>query len=248
MLSHQEWAPLVSALSQRYRVVLPDLPLHGDSEDRPKHPYTLDWFAEVMSGFAHDVLGSKPFIGGHHAGAQILLHAIEKGSLSPSKLILMPSRMHTGPRSQGLSRAWRACATAGALPGIDRLLTHVAKLLFSPQRGLKLSARGEPAVLDLVRQAFSDVPGNPNLARSWSKCARRWPSGEQADLLELYPRLHMPVLLLWADRDRLNPLSIAEEALALLPNGQLRVLQATGFLIAYDDPVGVAREIAAFCG
>ena len=28
----------------------------------------------------------------------------------------------------------------------------------------------------------------------------------------------------------------------------LRVLPGTGYLIAYDDPVGVARELAAFCG
>ena len=31
-------------------------------------------------------------------------------------------------------------------------------------------------------------------------------------------------------------------------NAQLRVLPRTGFLIAYDDPVGLAREIVAFCG
>jgi len=41
---------------------------------------------------------------------------------------------------------------------------------------------------------------------------------------------------------------IAEEALGRLPQGQLRVLSGTGFLMAYDDPVGVARELAAFCG
>ena len=58
----------------------------------------------------------------------------------------------------------------------------------------------------------------------------------------------MPALLLWADRDQLNPLGPAEEALRLLPNGQLRVLQSTGFLMAYDDPVGLARELVAFCG
>jgi pimeloyl-ACP methyl ester carboxylesterase len=58
----------------------------------------------------------------------------------------------------------------------------------------------------------------------------------------------MPVLLLWADRDPLYPLTAAEEALALLPNGQLRVLESAGFLVAYDDPVGLARELSAFCG
>jgi hypothetical protein len=41
---------------------------------------------------------------------------------------------------------------------------------------------------------------------------------------------------------------VAEEALALLPDGHLRILPSTGFLVAYDDPVGLARELAAFCG
>ena len=60
--------------------------------------------------------------------------------------------------------------------------------------------------------------------------------------------MDFPVLLLWADEDPCHPLAIAEEALDLLPDAQLRVLPRTGFLIAYDDPVGVARELLAFCG
>jgi pimeloyl-ACP methyl ester carboxylesterase len=58
----------------------------------------------------------------------------------------------------------------------------------------------------------------------------------------------VPVLLLWADEDARHPLAIAEEALERLPDGQLRVLPRTGFLMAYDDPVGLARELTAFCG
>ena len=46
----------------------------------------------------------------------------------------------------------------------------------------------------------------------------------------------------------MHPLATAEEALALLPDAQLRVLESTGFLMAYDDPVGLARELTAFCG
>jgi pimeloyl-ACP methyl ester carboxylesterase len=248
MLTHQEWAPIAGALAERYRVVLPDLPLHGDSEDRPFHPYTLDWFAEVLSGFAADVLGPHPMIGGHGAGAEILLHAVRQGALTPSKLVLMPSRMHRAVVHPQALRAWRLAASTGAIPGIDRLLSHAVKAAMSPQRGMRLSARADPGVRDLVRQAFADVGGNANLARAWAKCARHWSDGAQRHLLDLYPKLTMPVLLLWADRDRLYPLAIAEEALDRLPDAQLRVLQSTGFLIAYDDPVGVAREISAFCG
>jgi len=144
--------------------------------------------------------------------------------------------------------AWRATTRAAAVPGLDRLLSHGTRALFTPERGLRLSVRANPAACDLVRHAFADVPGNSSLARSWAKCARTWPRGAQAHLLDLYTRLDMPVLLLWADHDPLYPLAGAEEALRLLSDGQLRVLASTGFLLAYDDPVGLARELAAFCG
>jgi pimeloyl-ACP methyl ester carboxylesterase len=248
MLSHMEWEPLVEHLSDRYRVVLPDLPLHGDSEDRSRHPYTLDWFAEVMAGFSAEVLGPRPLIGGHDIGAEIVLRAVATRRIAPSRLVLMPNRLHRPEQQARLRAAWRIAARGGALPGVDRLLANATPLVFKPSLGPRLSARGEPAARDLLRHAFADVSGNPSLARSWAKFARSWPRGAQTGLIEDYPRLEMPVLLLWADRDRLHPLIGAEEALELLPRAQLRVLSGTGFLIAYDDPVGVARELSAFCG
>jgi pimeloyl-ACP methyl ester carboxylesterase len=248
MLSHKEWEPAVEQLSHRFRVVLPDLPLHGDSEQRPRHPYTLDWFAEVMAGFSDEVLGPRPLMAGHDAGAEILLRALETGRISPSRLVLMPNRMHAPPVGGGARAAAQSAVSAAAVPGIDVLVSYAAAAAFRPQRGVALSARGNPAAADLLRHAFADVPGNSSLARAWSRCARGWPRGAQRHLLDLYPSLRMPVLLLWADEDRRHPLWTAEEALELLPQGQLRVLQSTGFLMAYDDPVGLARELTAFCG
>jgi pimeloyl-ACP methyl ester carboxylesterase len=248
MLSHKEWEPAVEGLADRFRVVLPDLPLHGDSEDRPRHPYTLDWFAEVLGGFAAEVLGPRPLLAGHGAGAEVLLQAVLTGRTRPSRLVLMPNRMHAPPARPRARAAWQLTAQAAAVPGLDRLLSHGAGALFAPRRGPLLSVRGNPAAADLFRQAFADVPGNSSLARSWAKCARAWPRGAQTQLLEQYSRLEMPVLLLWADQDRMHPLASAEEALARLPDGQLRVLESVGFLVAYDDPVGLARELAAFCG
>jgi pimeloyl-ACP methyl ester carboxylesterase len=233
MLSHKEWEPAVEGLADRFRVVLPDLPLHGDSEDRPRHPYTLDWFAEVLGGFSAEVLGPRPLLAGHAAGAEILMHAVLTGRTRPSRLVLMPNRMHAAPVHARMRGAWQLAAQLA---------------LFTPERGLRLSARRNPEAADLVRHAFADVPGNSSLARSWAICARSWPRGAQTYLLQDYPRLDMPVLLLWADQDRMHPLAPAEEALALLPHGQLRVLESVGFLMAYDDPVGLARELAAFCG
>jgi pimeloyl-ACP methyl ester carboxylesterase len=231
----------------RFRLVLPDLPLHGDSEDRPRHPYTPDWLAEVMAGFCRDVCGPRPLVGGHEAGAQILLRAVVTRQLSPGRLVLMPNAMHRRPERERLERAAGLAIRGAAVPGLDRLASRMGTLAYRPSVGEQLSARGNPAARDLIRHAVMGLHGNANRARAWGRAARRWPTGAQSDLLDAYALIEAPTLLLWADQDRMHPLAIAEEALDLLPHAQLRVLSGTGFLMAYDDPVGVARELKAFC-
>jgi len=243
-LSHREWEPLVEELSDRFRLVLPDLPLHGDSEDRPSHPYSPDWLADVIAGFLRDTCGPRPLVGGHETGAVLLLRAVLARRLVPGRLVLMSSSLHRPPLRT--VRAARAAARAAALPGLDRIASHAARLVYRPDRGAALSARGNPAARDLVRHATMYLGGNANRARSWSRAVRRWPR-EQPELLDAYRLLELPVLLLWADEDASHPLEVAEEALELLPHAMLRELPGTGFLMAYDDPVGLARELAAFC-
>lgn len=247
-LSHREWEPIVEPLSVRFRVILPDLPLHGDSEDRPRHPYTPEWFTAVLAGFCAEVAGSSPILAGHDIGSELALRAVLGGELSPSRLVLMSTRLHRREQFPVKRTAWRwACQTA-ALPGLDRLLSRLATIVFRPSKGLRLSAAGNPAARDLMRHAFADVGGNGNRARAWAKFMRRWPKGAQRELLDAYSGLELPVLLLWAEQDRLYPLDAAQEALDLLPRGELRTLRGTGFLMAYDDPVSVARELIAFGG
>jgi pimeloyl-ACP methyl ester carboxylesterase len=247
-LSHREWEPIVEPLAARFRVVLPDLPLHGDSEDRPRHPYTAEWMADVLAGFCDEVVGPRPMLAGHDLGAELALRAVTGGSVKPSRLVLMPNRLHRPDEFAGRRAAWRAACTAAAVPGLDRVLARGATLVFRPSLGERLSAGRNPDARDLIRHAFADVGGNGNRARSWSRFARRWPSGPWRELLDEYPQIRVPVLLLWADQDPAYPVTTARQALDLLPDAHLRTIPGTGFLMAYDDPVALARELIAFCG
>ncbi|MSX02065.1 MAG: alpha/beta fold hydrolase [Actinobacteria bacterium] len=248
LLSWKEFEPLVEELEHRYRVVLPDLPLHGDSEDRPHHPYSLDWLAEVVAGFCNDVGGSRPMVGGHGLGVELVLRAVAQGKLTPSKLVVMANRLHRGGAGDREWAAWLALARLGAVPGIDRVLMRGAPYALRPGRGRGLSARSNPQATELARQSFANAGGNSNLARSWGAFARTRPNCVQRELIEAYSRIDIPVLLLWPEEDPRCPPAAAEEALDLLPDAQLRLLAQTGHLAAYDDPVAVAREISAFCG
>lgn len=246
-MTYREWEPVVERLAERFRLVMPDLPLHGDSEDRPRHPYTPEWLVDVIAGFCRETLGPHPRLAGHGAGAELLLWAVAAGRLAPSRLVLMPNRLHRPPEHPVGLALWRGACRPAGLPGLDRAFAHGAALAFRPRLADRLSLQANPAARDLVRHAFDDVRGNGNRARSWSKLARRWPRRGQPQLLDAYARIDAPVLLLWASDDSVHPLRGAQEALERLPDGQLRVLADTGFLMTYDDPVGVGRELAAFC-
>ncbi len=247
-LSHREWEPIVEPLSARLRVVLPDLPMHGDSEDRPRHPYTPSWLTEVIAGFCNEVAGPSPIVAGHDLGAELALRAVTSGQLTPARIVLMGTRLHRRCKDGGKRTLWRLASELAIVPGLDRALSHGAGLLFRPSFGDRLSAQHNPAARDLLRHAFADVGGNTNRARSWGKFARHWPTEPQRDLLDAYPRITVPVLLLWAEEDPWHPIDCAREALVLLGDAQLRTLPGTGFLMAYDDPVALARELIAFCG
>jgi len=197
-LSYREWEPIVEPLSERFRVVLPDLPLHGDSEDRPRHAYTPEWLTEVVAGFCLEVGGPRVSIAGHDFGAELALLAVAQGLLEPARLVLMSNRLHRREEFAGPRAAWRAACRAAALPGLDRLLAHGATLVFRPALAERLSAQHASAARDLARHAFADVGGNGNRARSWAHFVRRWPAGAQRERLEAYPGLTMPAPLLWA--------------------------------------------------
>ncbi len=245
-LTHREWEPVVDEIAHRYRVVMPDLPLHGDSEDRPRHPYTPEWLTAVMAGFLADTCGPRPLVAGHGVGAVLALRAVASEQLRPAKLVLLPNPMHTRPAAGTLEKAGRVFVRAAVVPGCDRVLARAGRVILRPSRADRLTVTDADGARDLVRHASMDLGGDR--VRAWAKAARRWPRRPQRDLLDAYGEMTFPVLLLWADEDAAHPLAIAEEALKLLPDAQLRVLPRTGFLIAYDDAVGVARELASFCG
>ncbi len=129
----------------------------------------------------------------------------------------MPNRLHLPLEYARRREAWRLATLGGSLPGMDRVLSHATKLVFTPELGMRMSERHAPEAGDLMRHAFADVPGNPNLARSWAKCARRWPRGAQTQLLELYPSWTCRCCCCGLTTIPMHPLAGAEETLRLLP-------------------------------
>src|SRR5206468_5912189 len=105
-----------------------------------------------------------PVVGGHEAGALLLLRAVAAGQLRPARLVLMPCPLHRGPARRRRERVGRALVRAAAVPGLDRALSHAGALAARPSLGERLTVTGNPAARDLVRHAFMDLRGNANRA------------------------------------------------------------------------------------
>ncbi len=68
--SHRAWRRSAPHLAKRFRVLMPDLPGHGYS-GRPDAPYTLEWFAEMVAAWMHEIGVERAHVCGHSFGAGI---------------------------------------------------------------------------------------------------------------------------------------------------------------------------------
>ena len=251
-LSHREWEPVVAPLSRRFRVVLPDLPLHGDSEDRPRHPYSPDWLADVIAGFCREVArAAAASSAGHDLGAELAAAGgqhrppgagaagADAQPAAPPRRVRRPSAPRGGRRA-----AWPRC------PGLDRVLAHGAKLVFRPALGRAAVGPAQPGGArphpPRVRRRRRQRQPRPLVGEVRAALAGR---GRSASCSTPTPQMRR-CRCCCCGPTRIRPIrsTAAAEALDLLPDAQLRTLPGTGFLIAYDDPVAVARELIAFCG
>ena len=205
-LSHREWEPIVAPLSARFRVVLPDLPLHGDSEDRPRHPYT-----PRLAGRGDRRLlprGRRTAAAASPATTSAPSSRCERsrtGQLEPARLVLMPNRLHRRDEYRRQARG-----VAGGVPGRraararPRCSPTARSSCSGPSLGERLSAQRNPARATCpprVRRRRRQRQPRPLVGEVRPPLARRAPAPPARRL----SRIDVPVLLLWADEDRAHP-------------------------------------------
>lgn len=241
-LSHREFMPAAGELLDRVRIVLPDLPLHGDSEEAPEFPYDIDWTARLLAECTQDIGGAHPRVGASGLGAQLLLRAISRGWLEPSRLVLLPGRLHR-PQPTGAGGALARLTASAVAPAGPLIARSVARAVIRPEL---VGKDASPRLQTLVTSSRSAMLESGERSRAWRRVIAGWDTEEFRELIDHYGKVQCPTLVLWSQDSPLAPLRAAEEAADLIDEAMLRSLPGTGPLLAYDDPVGFAREIAAF--
>lgn len=234
--SHQSWAGQIERLSEKYRVIAPDLFGHGSS-DKPSGDYSLSSHAATIRDLLdHLEIESAPMVG-HSLGGGIVMQATYLFPERVDRLALVSSG--------GLGPEVSLLLKAATLPGSELVLPLLASdwvrkntenvvgqlnrwgLPVRPGKSLNETWRAFKTVSDKrSREAF--------LA---STRAVVGPRGQTVSAKQHFDKFEgMPSLLIWGGRDRMIPASHADSIRREVPASRVEIFSSAGHFPQLDEP------------
>ena len=231
------WAPQIEALSQQYRVIVPELWGHGESGPLPAHTHSLDDLARQtlvlldQLDIAHiNLVGLS--VGGMW-GARLALLAPER----INSLVLMDTYLGAEPEAtrQYYFSLFKMIEDAGAIP--EPLLDVVAPIFFRP------TIDRESALYQDFRSALQAFP-KERLLQSIVPLGRRIFS--RADILDQLPRLDTDTtLVMCGEQDKPRPPAESKE-MADLIGCSLTLIPEAGHISSRENPDFVNEALLTF--
>lgn len=242
--SSQTWEPVLPALMERYTVVAPDLPGHGDS-DKPRGDYSLGAHAsslrDLLGALGHD----RATIVGQSFGGGVAMQLAYQHPECCERLVLVSSG-GLGPEVALLLRAL-------TLPGVEHLLPiacnqHVAGAGAAVTGWLeRIGLKPVPVVAEMWRSFASLSDGSTREAFQHTLRSVVDRHGQRVSAADrLYLAADLPTLIIWGDRDPIIPFAHATSAHELIPGSRLEVFEGAGHYPHCEAPGRFAQVLADF--
>jgi pimeloyl-ACP methyl ester carboxylesterase len=200
------------------RVLAPDLLGHGES-DKPDSGYLLHEHADGLAAFLSAVDAPPAALVGHSFGGAVAMQTAHQFPELVSHLVLVAAG--------GLGREVTLALRAATLPGAGA----VVRAMTSPRTAAAVRATGvhrriAPEAMVNIRRA-NRVLGTPGGRRAFLATLRGVIEfgGQRGSMIEMR-RLaeHVPILLVWSERDPVIPISHAYAVQQYLPGSRLEVM------------------------
>lgn len=216
---------ITQQLSSKMRVVAPDMPGFGES-DEPKTAWRVDDYVDFTGKFCAKLGISKAVLLGHSFGGRVIIKLVTRNdpAVQAEKLILtdsagiMPKRSLKSKLSTKIYKAGRAVMS-----------TKPMSAMFPDAVENMRNKRGSAdylAASPIMRQTLVNTVNE--------------------DLTELLPKIKQSTLLIWGDNDDATPLSDGQTMENLIPDSGLAVIKGAGHYSFLDDPYTYSRILASF--
>lgn len=205
--------PFLGRLSANRRVIVPDHPGFGRSDD-PPWLGNMDDLVYATLDFIDSLKLERPHILGTSLGGWLALElAIRQPRRFQSLTLIAPAGISPGGIALGDLFSWTAEARVRNTIADPSLAEKIIALPKSAEQ-LAIAARNFQTTARLARDPFLHNP-----------CLEHW-----------LHRIASPVHLIWGDSDRLLPLSYGQRLRALLPACRFSILQNCGHLPFVEQP------------
>lgn len=226
----REWRAQVEGLADQFRVVAWDAPGAGRSSDPPEGFRLSDW-ADVLASFIQALDLQPVHVGGLSWGGSLALELYRRHPAMVRSLLLM-----------GAYAGWAGSLSAETVEQRLQLMER------------NIQAPTEEWAPTLIRTLVApDAPGDI-VDELVSIIAELHPAATaialralaEADLRDVLPRVDVPTLMLYGQRDERAPRSVWEPLQSAIPGAKLVLVPDVGHMVDMEAPTRVNDEIRRF--
>jgi pimeloyl-ACP methyl ester carboxylesterase len=242
--SSHTWEPVIERLARTHRVIAPDLPGAGGSNN-PGGDYSLgaqaSWLRDLMVALDVD----RATIVGHSFGGGVAMQAVYQFPERVERLALVSSG--------GLGREVAGLLRALALPGAEFALAFGCAPQFvnaglSIQRALRRVGLEPTASVRAVARSYASL--STGEARKTLLRSLRSVVGVEGQRVSAQDRLYLaaaiPTAIIWGARDRIIPSTHAYAAHEAIAGSRLELIEDAGHFPHHDAPERFCEAVEAF--
>jgi 3-oxoadipate enol-lactonase len=229
--NHEFWLPVAESLSSRFRMVLPDLRGHGDS-DVGEGPATMEKHAGDIARVIDDADVGRAVFVGVSIGGYALFRFWQKFRGRVAALVLCNTK---APADSPEARAAR-------LQAANEVLEHGTDLFFQSMIPRLLGESTRETRPDLVE-------GTLRMMRKMSPedvAQVQRGMAERPDSVNLLKTINVPTLIVTGDEDILTGINEAQLMQQHISGSQLRVVPKAGHYSPWERPEEVAKILREF--
>jgi pimeloyl-ACP methyl ester carboxylesterase len=235
------WMPLLAPLAERYRVIAPDLPGHGESA-KPRASYGPRFYASVVRRLLDESGATRAALIGNSLGGRIALEVAARNPGRVRALALLAPAV-AGLPFPSYARLLRLVPTElGAIPlPMRRRLFHLGiKQLFAhPER---LPRGAYVAAIDEFIRVYRSGRARMALLASMRGLVR-----DRPDLFwGMVRRVSVPTLVVQGELDRLVPARLGRVLASTMPRAELALLPGVGHVPQFEVPDVTAGVVRTF--
>lgn len=209
--SKEAFAPVIKKMSQTMRVIAPDFPGFGKS-DEPNEIWDVTKYAEFTNKFIERLqIGGAVWLA-HSFGGRVVMKLYGMAAKKPEKIVLVDSAGIKPKRGWGYY--------------VKVYSYKLGKKLLSLP-GIRKTGLYEAFVKNAGSSDYKNLSGN--MRATMSKVVNE-------DLRSYLPGIKCPTLLIWGDNDTATPMADAELMNTLLPDSGIVTLEGAGHFSYLDRP------------